>query len=177
MVLVKEDESFPCDLILLSTSREDGTCFVTTASLDGESSHKVRIVFCVCPLKFFFVFVFLHFKKEAPCCYKVRFSHSPSLLDVLRGSGHQSVQHREGGRLHPRHHRVRTATARPVQVSATLLLRGFIFEKSSLSLKHRTLSLLPPSCTDLSAESTSTRTASRLPGNAGYSQTSCVHHV
>ncbi|KAI1899812.1 hypothetical protein AGOR_G00065600 [Albula goreensis] len=40
IVLVKEDETFPCDLILLSTSREDGTCFVTTASLDGESSHK-----------------------------------------------------------------------------------------------------------------------------------------
>ncbi|XP_060888831.1 phospholipid-transporting ATPase IH isoform X2 [Labrus mixtus] len=40
VVSVKEDETFPCDLILLSTSREDGTCFVTTASLDGESSHK-----------------------------------------------------------------------------------------------------------------------------------------
>uniref|UniRef100_A0A8C2IZU4 Phospholipid-transporting ATPase n=1 Tax=Cyprinus carpio TaxID=7962 RepID=A0A8C2IZU4_CYPCA len=40
IVQVKEDETFPCDLILLSTSREDGTCFVTTASLDGESSHK-----------------------------------------------------------------------------------------------------------------------------------------
>ncbi|XP_012675184.1 phospholipid-transporting ATPase IH isoform X1 [Clupea harengus] len=40
IVRVKEDESFPCDLILMSTSRDDGTCFVTTASLDGESSHK-----------------------------------------------------------------------------------------------------------------------------------------
>ncbi|XP_011617455.2 probable phospholipid-transporting ATPase IH isoform X2 [Takifugu rubripes] len=40
VVFVKEDETFPCDLILLSSSREDGTCFVTTASLDGESSHK-----------------------------------------------------------------------------------------------------------------------------------------
>ncbi|KAL1022261.1 hypothetical protein UPYG_G00024360 [Umbra pygmaea] len=40
VVLMKEDETFPCDLILLSTSREEGTCFVTTASLDGESSHK-----------------------------------------------------------------------------------------------------------------------------------------
>lgn len=44
VVLVKEDETFPCDLILLSSSRDDGTCFVTTASLDGESSHKVRQV-------------------------------------------------------------------------------------------------------------------------------------
>lgn len=42
IVFVKEDESFPCDLILLSSSRDDGTCHVTTASLDGESSHKVR---------------------------------------------------------------------------------------------------------------------------------------
>nr|XP_061802740.1 phospholipid-transporting ATPase IH-like [Nerophis lumbriciformis] len=40
IVFVKEDESFPCDLILLSSSRDDGTCYVTTASLDGESSHK-----------------------------------------------------------------------------------------------------------------------------------------
>lgn len=43
-MFVKEDETFPCDLILLSSSREDGTCFVTTASLDGESSHKVPSV-------------------------------------------------------------------------------------------------------------------------------------
>lgn len=41
IVIVREDETFPCDLILLSSSRHDGTCYVTTASLDGESSHKV----------------------------------------------------------------------------------------------------------------------------------------
>uniref|UniRef100_A0A8C5C375 Phospholipid-transporting ATPase n=1 Tax=Gadus morhua TaxID=8049 RepID=A0A8C5C375_GADMO len=40
VMLIKENETFPCDLILLSSSRDDGTCFVTTASLDGESSHK-----------------------------------------------------------------------------------------------------------------------------------------
>ncbi|XP_026564189.1 probable phospholipid-transporting ATPase IH isoform X1 [Pseudonaja textilis] len=40
IVMVKEDETFPCDLIFLSSNRSDGTCFVTTASLDGESSHK-----------------------------------------------------------------------------------------------------------------------------------------
>lgn len=39
--MVREDETFPCDLILLSSSRSDGTCYVTTTSLDGESSHKV----------------------------------------------------------------------------------------------------------------------------------------
>lgn len=41
VVVVREDETFPCDLILLSSSRHDGTCYVTTTSLDGESSHKV----------------------------------------------------------------------------------------------------------------------------------------
>ncbi|XP_061089727.1 phospholipid-transporting ATPase IG isoform X1 [Conger conger] len=39
---VVEDETFPCDLILLQSSREDDTCFVTTASLDGESNHKTH---------------------------------------------------------------------------------------------------------------------------------------
>ncbi|KAL0974142.1 hypothetical protein UPYG_G00216180 [Umbra pygmaea] len=39
---VGEDETFPCDLILLKSSREDETCFVTTASLDGESNHKTH---------------------------------------------------------------------------------------------------------------------------------------
>ncbi|XP_059371654.1 phospholipid-transporting ATPase IG-like isoform X5 [Carassius carassius] len=42
VVEVVEDETFPCDLILLESSREDGTCFVTTASLDGESNHKTH---------------------------------------------------------------------------------------------------------------------------------------
>ncbi|PWA31170.1 hypothetical protein CCH79_00002589 [Gambusia affinis] len=40
VVMVREDETFPCDLIFLSSSRDDGTCYVTTTSLDGESSHK-----------------------------------------------------------------------------------------------------------------------------------------
>lgn len=43
VVEVVEDETFPCDLILLQSTREDGTCFVTTASLDGESNHKVSL--------------------------------------------------------------------------------------------------------------------------------------
>ncbi|XP_030620761.1 phospholipid-transporting ATPase 11C [Chanos chanos] len=42
IVEVIEDETFPCDLILLQSSREDDTCFVTTASLDGESNHKTH---------------------------------------------------------------------------------------------------------------------------------------
>lgn len=42
VVEVDEDETFPCDLILLQSSRDDDTCFVTTASLDGESNHKTH---------------------------------------------------------------------------------------------------------------------------------------
>ncbi|XP_055368535.1 phospholipid-transporting ATPase IG isoform X3 [Betta splendens] len=42
VVEVEEDETFPCDLILLQSTRDDGTCFVTTASLDGESNHKTH---------------------------------------------------------------------------------------------------------------------------------------
>ncbi|XP_026991769.1 phospholipid-transporting ATPase 11C isoform X2 [Tachysurus fulvidraco] len=42
IVEVVEDETFPCDLILLHSSRDDDTCFVTTASLDGESNHKTH---------------------------------------------------------------------------------------------------------------------------------------
>uniref|UniRef100_A0A665UW98 Phospholipid-transporting ATPase n=1 Tax=Echeneis naucrates TaxID=173247 RepID=A0A665UW98_ECHNA len=48
IVCVKENESFPCDLILLSSSRDEGTCYVTTASLDGESSHKVCVRYSSC---------------------------------------------------------------------------------------------------------------------------------
>lgn len=38
---MKADETFPCDLIFLASSSVDGTCYVTTASLDGESNFKV----------------------------------------------------------------------------------------------------------------------------------------
>uniref|UniRef100_A0AAZ3NPM3 Phospholipid-transporting ATPase n=1 Tax=Oncorhynchus tshawytscha TaxID=74940 RepID=A0AAZ3NPM3_ONCTS len=40
VVEVVEDETFPCDLILLQSSREDETCFVTTASLDGSPTIR-----------------------------------------------------------------------------------------------------------------------------------------
>nr|XP_019950548.1 PREDICTED: phospholipid-transporting ATPase IG [Paralichthys olivaceus] len=42
VVEVEEDQTFPCDLILLQSCRDDDTCFVTTASLDGESNHKTH---------------------------------------------------------------------------------------------------------------------------------------
>uniref|UniRef100_A0A6I8N6V6 Phospholipid-transporting ATPase n=1 Tax=Ornithorhynchus anatinus TaxID=9258 RepID=A0A6I8N6V6_ORNAN len=42
IVEVAADETFPCDLILLSSSSDDGICYVTTASLDGESNFKTH---------------------------------------------------------------------------------------------------------------------------------------
>lgn len=41
IVEVTTDETFPCDLVFLASSSKDGTCYVTTASLDGESNFKV----------------------------------------------------------------------------------------------------------------------------------------
>ncbi|XP_062440991.1 phospholipid-transporting ATPase IG isoform X5 [Rhea pennata] len=42
IVEVKADETFPCDLVFLASSSVDGTCYVTTASLDGESNFKTH---------------------------------------------------------------------------------------------------------------------------------------
>lgn len=99
-MLVKEDETFPCDLILLSSSREDGTCFVTTASLDGESSHKVLTAVLTAVLlsenRTFFKFQVARFFKNT----KKRSSDlrlCPVDPDVLRGAGHQGVPHGDGG--------------------------------------------------------------------------------
>ena len=41
IVRVAKDETFPADLVLLSSDRSEGTCHITTASLDGETNLKV----------------------------------------------------------------------------------------------------------------------------------------
>lgn len=53
IVRVAKDETFPADLVLLSSDRAEGTCHITTASLDGETNLKVwgcphshRSLFC-----------------------------------------------------------------------------------------------------------------------------------
>ncbi|KAL7991015.1 hypothetical protein Chor_014445, partial [Crotalus horridus] len=43
IVRVAKDETFPADLVLLSSDREHGCCYVTTASLDGETNLKTHI--------------------------------------------------------------------------------------------------------------------------------------
>ncbi|XP_023688666.1 phospholipid-transporting ATPase IF isoform X2 [Paramormyrops kingsleyae] len=42
IVRVAKDETFPADLVLLSSDREEGTCHITTASLDGETNLKTH---------------------------------------------------------------------------------------------------------------------------------------
>ncbi|XP_055020412.1 phospholipid-transporting ATPase IF [Boleophthalmus pectinirostris] len=42
IVRVAKDETFPADLVLLSSERPDGTCHITTASLDGETNLKTH---------------------------------------------------------------------------------------------------------------------------------------
>ena len=42
IALVKEDEMFSADLMLLSSSNEGGFCFIQTSSLDGEKNLKKR---------------------------------------------------------------------------------------------------------------------------------------
>ncbi|KAK7255624.1 hypothetical protein RIF29_29039 [Crotalaria pallida] len=42
VVKVLKDQFFPADLLLLSTSYEDGICYVETMNLDGETNLKVK---------------------------------------------------------------------------------------------------------------------------------------
>ncbi|XP_075426819.1 phospholipid-transporting ATPase IF isoform X2 [Ascaphus truei] len=43
IVRVAKDETFPVDLVLLSSDRDEGSCHVTTASLDGETNLKTHV--------------------------------------------------------------------------------------------------------------------------------------
>lgn len=47
IVRIAKDEIFPADLVLLSSDRLDGSCHITTASLDGETNLKVCICMCL----------------------------------------------------------------------------------------------------------------------------------
>ncbi|XP_072111314.1 phospholipid-transporting ATPase IF isoform X1 [Mobula birostris] len=42
IVKIEKDQTFPTDLVLLSSDRANGTCYVTTASLDGETNLKTH---------------------------------------------------------------------------------------------------------------------------------------
>jgi P-type E1-E2 ATPase len=40
LIIVRQDEAFPCDIVIFSTSNVDGIAYMNTASLDGEKSLK-----------------------------------------------------------------------------------------------------------------------------------------
>ncbi|CAG9335514.1 unnamed protein product [Blepharisma stoltei] len=42
VVLVQKDEAFPCDLVMLSSSADNGIAYIETSSLDGEKTLKPR---------------------------------------------------------------------------------------------------------------------------------------
>ena len=42
IVRVVRDQSFPCDMVLLSSSLEDAVCYVETKNLDGETNLKIK---------------------------------------------------------------------------------------------------------------------------------------
>ncbi|KAL3847179.1 hypothetical protein ACJMK2_018103 [Sinanodonta woodiana] len=45
VVKISMNQSFPCDLVMLSSHDPDGTCYITTANLDGETNLKTH--FCI----------------------------------------------------------------------------------------------------------------------------------
>ncbi|KAJ3307993.1 hypothetical protein HDU76_004196 [Blyttiomyces sp. JEL0837] len=42
LVHIKQNEMIPADLLLLSTSNQNGSCFIETSNLDGESNLKLK---------------------------------------------------------------------------------------------------------------------------------------
>lgn len=43
MVLLEKNQRVPADMVLLTTSEEEGSCFIRTDQLDGETDWKLRI--------------------------------------------------------------------------------------------------------------------------------------
>ena len=43
IVLIHENDFFPVDLIVVSSSLEKGVCYIETASLDGEKNLKPKM--------------------------------------------------------------------------------------------------------------------------------------
>lgn len=43
LVYIPDNGEFPCDMVLLASSEADGSCYVQTANLDGETDLKPRV--------------------------------------------------------------------------------------------------------------------------------------
>lgn len=43
MILLEKNQRVPADMVLLTTSEEEGSCFVRTDQLDGETDWKLKI--------------------------------------------------------------------------------------------------------------------------------------
>lgn len=43
MIKVLENESFPADLVMLSTSEDNGSAYINTMNLDGETNLKEKM--------------------------------------------------------------------------------------------------------------------------------------
>ena len=43
IVKVENHDEIPCDLVIISSSNEEGKCHIMTANLDGETNTKVGI--------------------------------------------------------------------------------------------------------------------------------------
>lgn len=44
VIKVLNDENIPCDILMLSSSDENGLCYVETKNLDGETNLKIKKV-------------------------------------------------------------------------------------------------------------------------------------
>ena len=43
MVLLEKNQRVPADMVLLTTSEDEGTCFIRTDQLDGETDWKLKV--------------------------------------------------------------------------------------------------------------------------------------
>jgi phospholipid-translocating ATPase len=43
LVLLEKNQRVPADMVLLATSEDEGTCFIRTDQLDGETDWKLRV--------------------------------------------------------------------------------------------------------------------------------------